>query len=113
MVLGPRLSDVNRDLAAVGRQIDVYGLSGAVIAILAERLMQEAKTTDQGRLMALSESARLWTQVADKWSAMQADNAKPVDVSPSRPSGSPMPFDIGAFERRKEPAEEVSAKGNS
>ncbi len=107
MVIGPRLSQASEAIAIVGRSIDSYGLASAVVAMLATQALREAETQDQGRMMALAEAARLWTGVAERYSTLQGVNAKPIKEIASPPSGSPMPFKLDAFERRRDPEDKA------
>jgi len=103
MIVGPRIADFS-NISDLGRNIDIVGLSRAVISMCAERQMREIDSVDQGRTLALAETARLWCGVVEKMAASQPGQAKEIEKGP-KPAGTPTTFDIGAFERRKEVGE--------
>jgi hypothetical protein len=96
LVVGPRLNDLT-GLQHIGHDIDMVGLSRAVVAMLAERLLREIDNNDPGRLIALSESARLWTNIGERWSSLEAEIPKPVKDSAMPADGTPLPFRFDAL----------------
>lgn len=98
-----RVGSINcngNDLAAAGQQLDMIGLFRGLQGAVCERLLKELEDADASRMASLRELVTALHNL--EIDHIRYAGAAARDITPASSNGSPMPFRIDAFERRKE-----------